>query len=66
MFLYWLNENQIDMLINFDNGILSYSIVEKKFDTSIHYTAHLNFMWSGTQVQIAKINVDVIGEKYEN
>ena len=46
-FLYSYNENEIDMLIDFDNGILSYSIVddnvknrrytfESKFNTNIN------------------------------
>ena len=72
-FLYSLNENEIDMLIDFDKGILSYAIVDdnvknrkytlkKKFDASISYNVHLNFYWSGTQVQIAKVDVDMFGE----
>ena len=72
-FLYSLNETQIDMLIDFDNGMLSYSIVDdnaknrkyafkKKFDTRIAYTVHLNFWCEGTEVQIAKINVDMCGK----
>ena len=73
-FLYSLNENQIDMLIDFDTGILSYSIVDddvknrnytytfkKKFNANIAYTVHLNFLWSGTEVQLAKINVNMFG-----
>ena len=80
-FLYSLDENQIDMLIDFDNGILSYSIVDdnvenrkytfkKKFNANIfsflskqvYYTVHLNFFNSQTQVQIAKIGVDMFGK----
>ena len=72
-FLYSLNENQIDMFVDFDKGILSYSIVDddvknriytfsKKFDTNIAYTVHLNFWFAGTEVQIAKINVDMFGK----
>ena len=72
-FLYSLNENQIDMLIDFDSGILSYSIVddnvknrkytfEKKFNTNISYAVHLNFCGKGTQVQVAKIDGDVFGK----
>ena len=73
-FLYSLNENQIDMLIDFDNGILSYSIVDdnvknrkytfkETFNTiNIAYTVHLNLYCAGTQVQIAKINVDMFGK----
>ena len=71
-FLYLFNENQIDMLVDFDKGILSYSIVDdnvknvkytfdKKFDTNIFYTVHLNLWWGGTQVQVAKINVNRFG-----
>ena len=30
IYLYSLNENQIDMLCDFDNGILSYKIVDDK------------------------------------
>ena len=72
-FLYSLNENEIDMLIDFDSGILSYSIVDdnvknrkytfkKKFNTSIAYTVHLQLYYVGTQVQIAKIDVDMFGK----
>ena len=72
-FLYSLNENQIDMLIDFDNGILSYSIVDdnvknrkytfsKKFNTNIAYAVHLSFGYAGTEVQIAKINIDMFGK----
>ena len=72
-FLYSINQNQIDMFVDFDKGMLLYSIVddkvkgrkytfEKKFDTNIAYTVHIGFGWSGTQVQIAKINVDMFGK----
>ena len=72
-FLYSFDENQIDMLVDFDAGILSYSIVDdkvkhrkytfsKKFDTNIAYTVHLNFFWQGTEVQIAKTAVDMFGK----
>ena len=75
-FLYSLNENQVDMLVDFDNGIVSYSIVDdkvknkkytlkKKFNTNIAYTVHLQLLWGGTQVQIAKINVDMFGKNKE-
>ena len=69
------------MLVDFDNGILSYSIVDdnvknrkytftKKFNASIFsflsakicYTVHLNFNCTGTEVQIAKIGVDMFGK----
>ena len=72
-FLYSLNENQIDMLVDFDKGTLSYSIVDdfvdnrkytfdKKFDTNIVYTVHLNLICAGTEVQVAKIHVDMFGK----
>ena len=72
-FLYSSSENQVDMFVDFDKGILSYSIVDDKekeniytvkklFDTSIAHTVHLNFYWLGTQAQIAKINVDMFGK----
>ena len=71
-FLYGLDENQIDMLIDFDKGILSYSIVgdaenrkytfKKKFDTNIGYTVQAHLLWPGTKVQIAKISVDLFGK----
>ena len=72
-FLYSSKENEMDMLVDFDSGILSYSIVDdnvkdreytfgKKFDTNIAYTVHLNFRDAGTQVQVAKINVDMFGK----
>ena len=59
------------MLVDFDNGILSYSIVDdkvkgrkytfsKRFDTNI--AVHLNMESKGTQVQIAKINVNMFGK----
>ena len=71
-FLYSSNENQIDMLIDFDKGILSYSIVDdvkyrkytfkKKFDTSIAYSVHLNLYYARSEVQVAKIDVEVFGK----
>ena len=77
-FLYSYNENQIDMLVDFDNSFLSYKIVddpeerECKFKTSfypytskgIYYTVHLNFYWSSsaTEAQIGKIDVNLFGK----
>ena len=72
-FLYSSDENEIDMLIDFDNGILSYSIVDdkvenrkyifkKQFNTSISYTVNIGFYHSKTEVQIAKINVEMFGK----
>ena len=73
LFLYCLNENQIDMFVDFDKGILSYSLVDdkikgrkytfkKKFDTNIAYTVNVGFLWGETEVQIAKINVKMFGK----
>ena len=42
-------KNQIDMFVDFDNGILSYA--------NIAYTVHIGFFWFQTEVQIAKIKV---------
>ena len=72
-FLYSLNENEIDMFVDLDKGILSYSIVDdnvknrkytfkKKFETSIAYAVHLNVYYEGTEVQIAKIDVNMFGK----
>ena len=72
-FLYSLNENQIDMCVDFDKGILSYSIVDdkkndrkytfaQKFNTNIGYTVNIGFLCAGTEVQIGKINVDMFGK----
>ena len=72
-FLYSLNENQIDMLIDLDKRLLSYSIVDdnvknrkytfqRKFNANVCYTVHLNFEWGGTEVQVAKIGVDMFGK----
>ena len=76
--LYSLNENQIDMFVDFDNGILSYATVvdddddkekerkytfKERFNTSINYTVHLNFGTGGeTEAQIAKIDVSMFGK----
>ena len=68
-----MNKNQIDMLVDFDNGILSYKIVDDKekernytfkktFNTNINYTVHLHFLHSQTRVQIAKIDIDMFGK----
>ena len=62
------------MYVDFDNGILSYSIVDdkqqdrkytfkKRFNTNINYTVNVGFVYSGTEVQIAKIDVDMFGKK---
>ena len=72
-FLYSLNENQIDMFVDFDKGMLSYAIVddnfknrnytfEKKVDTNIAYTVNIGFGWSRAEVQIAKIKVAMFGK----
>ena len=72
-FLYCLNENQIDMFVDFDNGILSYSIVDdeqkgrkytfgKRFNTNIAYTVNVGFLFGGTQLQIAKSSVHMFGK----
>ena len=72
-FLYSCDENEIDMHIDFDLGILSYAIVDdniknrkytfkKAFDTSILYTVNIGFSRAETEVQIAKINVGMFGK----
>ena len=72
-FLYTSGDNQIDMLVDFDKGILSYCIIDdketdrkytftKRFDTSIFYTISVGLYYRETQVQIAKINVDMFGK----
>ena len=68
-----MHENQIDMFVDFDNGILSYSIVDdkandrkytcsNKFNVNIAYTVHIGFFWFETEVQIAKINANMFGK----
>ena len=61
-FLYSLNENQINMSIDFDNGTFSYSIVDdnvqnRKYtlDTSIACRVHLNLFWWETEVKLLKL-----------
>ena len=72
-YLYSSQENQIDMLCDFDNGVLSYSVVDdqkqerkytftKRFNTNINYTVYLHFSIAETEVQIAKIDVDMFGK----
>ena len=70
---YQYDENEMDMLVDFDNGILCYTIVddakqnrtytfEKRFNTSISYGVHLNLCRVDTEVQVAKINVAMFGK----
>ena len=68
-YLFW-GTSKIDMLIDFDNGKISYVEVNdkkiytlpKKFDTNISYTVHLYLGELGTEVQIAKIHVNMFGK----
>ena len=72
IFLYSLHENQIDMLIDFDKGTLSYSLVDdkenrqytlkEKFDTTISYSVYFTCKSGKTEAQIAKINTDMFGK----
>ena len=72
-FLYSSNENQIDMLVDFDKGTLSYSIVDdkvkdrkytlsKRFDINLAYTVNIGFYCARTEVQIGKIDIGMFGK----
>jgi len=74
-YLYSEKSNEIDMLVDFDNKIIKFKLVndkqnreyiltkEFKNDDNKLYTPHFNVYWQNTRIQIAKIPIQFYGKK---
>ena len=72
-FIFALCENQVDMYVDCDKGILTYAIVDDSvenrkytfktsFDTNIYYTVFVTLSYNGTEVQVGKITHNLFGK----